>query len=266
MTQKESKEPLYIPKIIHYSWFGGKKKSKFIRQCIKTWEKYLSDYQIIEWNETNFDLEGHRFAKEAYEAGKYAFVSDYVRVYVVYHYGGIYFDTDIEVRRDFTDKLAGAKFVIAFELSNSLMTGFFAAQKENPAVKEILDYYDGIGFYEKDGSMKLTPNPVIFARETEKFGLKFNGKYQEIGDGMRIFPNEVFGGYNVYDMIYTLTENTVLIHHYTASWRTIREEIPVKIKKLLLKVFGVKFFRFMRRVKHRLLGDRKNVSRWGRGE
>lgn len=86
----------YIPKIIHYSWFGGKEKSKFIRRCIGTWKKYLPDYDIIEWNETNFDLDSHRFAKEAYEAGKYAFVSDYVRVYVIYHYGGIYFDTDIE--------------------------------------------------------------------------------------------------------------------------------------------------------------------------
>ena len=260
MEQKAEKE-LYIPKIVHYSWFGGKEKSKFIKQCIKTWKKYLPDYQIVEWNESNFDLKNHRFAREAYEAKKYAFVSDYVRVYVIYHYGGIYFDTDIEVKRNFTDKLFGAKFVIAFELSDSLMTGFFAAQKENPVVKEILDYYDGISFYGDDGSMKLTPNPVIFAKETAKFGLKFNGEYQEIGDGMRIFPNEVFGGYNVYDMIYTITENTVLVHHYTASWRTVREEIPVKLKKILLKLFGVEFFRFMRKVKHKLLGIRKNISK-----
>ena len=247
----------YIPKIIHYSWFGRKKKPEFIQWCISTWGKYLPEYRIIEWNEDNFDLAGHRFAREAYEAGKYAFVSDYVRVYVIYHYGGIYFDTDIEVRADFTDKLNGAKFVIAFELPHSLMTGFFAAQKGNEAVKEILNYYDGTGFYRGDGNMKLTPNPVIFARETEKFGLKFNGQYQEIGDGMRIFPNEVFGGYNVYDMIYTITDKTVLVHHYTASWRTVREEIPVKIKKFLLKMFGVDFCRFMRRIKHRLLGKHR---------
>lgn len=251
----------YIPKIIHYSWFGRKKKSEFIQRCIHTWEKYLPEYRIIEWNESNFDMTDHRFAKEAYEAGKYAFVSDYVRVYVIYHYGGIYFDTDIEVRANFTDKLNGAKFVIAFELPDSLMTGFFAAQQGNEAVREILEYYDGTGFYSGNGEMKLTPNPVIFARETAKFGLKFNGQYQEIGDGMRIYPNEVFGGYNVYDMIYTITENTVLVHHYTASWRTVREEIPVKLKKLILKLFGVEFFRFMRRVKHIFLGEKKNESK-----
>lgn len=260
MEQKTERE-LYIPKIIHYSWFGRKEKPAFIRKCIGTWEKKMPEYRIVEWNESNFNLEEHPFALDAYRAKKYAFVSDYVRVYVMYHYGGIYFDTDIEVKRDFSDKLAGAKFVIAFELPDSLMTGFFAAQKGNPAVKEILDYYDRTSFYNADGSMQLTPNPIIFARETAKFGLVFNGQYQEIGDGMRIFPNEVFGGYNVYDMIYTITENTVLVHHYTASWRTVREEIPVKLKKLLLKLFGVEFFRFMRRVKHRLRGDKKSGSR-----
>ena len=245
----------YIPKMIHYGWFGGKEKSAFITKCIATWKKNLPDYVIIEWNETNFNLDEHPFARAAYDAKKYAFVSDYVRVYVIYHYGGIYFDTDIEVRRDFTDKLAGAKFVIAFELPDSLMTGFFAAEKGNPAVKEILDYYDNTSFYGPDGRMELTPNPIIFARETAKFGLEFNGEFQEVGDGMRIFPNEVFGGYNVYDMIYTITENTVLVHHYTASWRTVREEIPVKIKKFFLKLFGVEFFRMMRRIKHKILKD-----------
>ena len=247
----------YIPNIIHYSWFGGKEKSKFIKDCIATWQRFFPEYEIKEWNENNFDLNRHHFAREAYEAKKYAFVSDYVRVYVIYHYGGIYFDTDIEVKRNFSDKLLGAKFVIAFELPNSLMTGFFAAEKGNLAVKEILDYYDEIHFYNEYGTMKLTPNPRIFAQETAKFGLVFNGKFQEIGDNMRIFPNEVFGGYNVYDMVYTVTENTVLVHHYTASWRTVKEEIPVKLKKIVLKLFGVGFFRFMRKIKHKFLKERR---------
>lgn len=242
----------FIPKKIHYSWFGGREKSKFIKKCIASWVKYMPDYEIIEWNEENFDLENHRFAKEAYEAKKYAFVSDYVRVYTIYHYGGIYFDTDIEVRRNFQDKLNGAKFVIAFELPETFMTGFFAAQEKNPVVKEILSYYDNLSFYNEDGSMKLTPNPIIFAQKAAGFGLKFNGEFQELGDEMRIFPNEVFGGYNVYDMMYTITENTVLVHHYTASWRTVREEIPVKAKKLFLKVFGIESYRYMRKIKHAL--------------
>lgn len=242
----------FIPKIIHYGWFGKKKKSRFILKCIATWKKYLPDYEVKEWNETNFDFSSHRFAKEAYEAGKYAFVSDYVRVYAMYNYGGVYFDTDIEVRKNFTDKLINAKFVIAFELPHSLMTGFFAAEKGNLIVKEILDYYESISFYNEDGTMKLTPNPIIFAQKIEKFGLLFNGQYQEIGDGIRIYPNEVFGGYNVYDMIYTITNETVLVHHYTASWRTVKEEIPVKAKKVFLKIFGVQSYRNIRKLKHKI--------------
>ena len=249
----------YIPKIIHYGWFGGKEKSKFILKCINSWRKYLPDYDIREWNESNFDISEHRFAKEAYESGKYAFVSDYVRLYTIYHFGGIYFDTDIEVRKNFTDKLKDSKFVIAFELPQSLMTGFFAAEKGNPVVKEILDYYDSISFYKEDGTMRLTPNPIIFAKEAAKFGLVFNGKYQEIGDRMKIYPNEIFGGYNVYDMVYTITENTVVVHHYTASWRTIREEIPVKAKKIFLKIFGIRIYRFVRKIKNILKGNKKDI-------
>lgn len=246
----------YIPRIIHYSWFGGKEKSGFIKKCIATWREYLPEYEIREWNESNFRLEEHPFALEAYEAGKYAFVSDYVRVYAMYHCGGIYFDTDIEVRRDFTDRLDGAKFVIAFELPDALMTGFFAAQKKNPVVKEILDYYDGIHFYKEDGSWQMTPNPIIFTEKAVKYGLKLNGRYQEIGDGMRIFPNEVFGAYNVYDMVYTITEETLLVHHYTATWRSWKEKLMFGIRKLVNRCFGVEGLRFLRRLKHRIRGDR----------
>ena len=246
-----------IPPKVHYIWLGKGQKSNLSHICINSWKEKLSGYEIIEWSEDNLDLDAialkNRFFAECRKRKLWAYMADYLRLYVLYREGGIYFDTDIEVKRDFSDKLAGAKFVIAFELPDSLMTGFFAAQKGNPAVKEILDYYDRTSFYNADGSMQLTPNPIIFARETAKFGLVFNGQYQEIGDGMRIFPNEVFGGYNVYDMIYTITENTVLVHHYTASWRTVREEIPVKLKKLMLKLFGVEFFRFMRKVKHKIL-------------
>ena len=87
-----------------------------------------------------------------------------------------------------------------------------------------------------------------------------NGKYQELAGGIRIYPNEIFGGYNVYDMIYTITGNTVVVHHYTASWRTFWEEIPVKSKKLFLKLFGVESYRFMRKLKHKIKGDKERYE------
>ncbi len=242
-----------IPKIIHYGWFGGKEKSKFIKKCIASWKKYLPDYEIREWNESNFDIQAHPFAREAYAAGKFAFVSDYLRAYVMTQVGGIYFDTDIEVRCDFTDKLAGASFVIAFERPDTLMTGFMAGVKDNILMKEFLAYYDSISFYDEKGNMRLTPNTDLLAELAGKFGFEHTGEYQELTGNIRIYPNEIFGGYNVYDMIYTITENTVLVHHYTASWRTFWEEIPVKSKKLFLKIFGVESFRFMRKIKHKIL-------------
>lgn len=249
-----------IPKVIHYGWFGGKKKSKFIKKCIASWKKYLPDYEIKEWNETNFPISDFQFALEAYEARKYAFVSDYLRTYLMYHYGGIYFDTDIEVMENFEDKLNDAEFVIAFERPDTLMTGFMAAVPGNEIMKQFLTYYDSISFYDEEGKMRLTPNTDLLGELAMQFGMTPNGKYQELPGGIRIYPNEVFGGYNVYDMIYTITENTVLVHHYTASWRTFWEEIPVKSKKLFLKLFGVESYRFMRKLKHKIKGDKERYE------
>lgn len=248
----------YIPKIIHYSWFGRKEKTGLIKRCIETWKNKMPDYEIREWNEDNFDLDSHPFAKEAYESGKYAFVSDYVRLYAVYHYGGIYFDTDIEVKKGFSDKLEDARFVVAFELPDTFMTGFFAAEKGNVVVKEILDYYNELHFRKEDGSLDMKPNPIIFAEKVGKFGLVFNGKYQEIGNGMKIYPNEVFGAYNVYDMIYTITPETVVVHHYTGTWKTWWENVPVNLKKFFLKIFGVENFRKLRKWKHRIVKIARN--------
>lgn len=242
-----------IPKIIHYGWFGGKEKSKFIYKCIASWKKYLPEYEIKEWNESNFNFEEHPFAREAYEAQKYAFVSDYLRVYVMYHEGGIYFDTDIEVKSNFTDKLNGSSFVMAFESADTLMTGFMAAQKHNPVMKSFLEYYDKISFYDEMGNMRLTPNPDILVNLATEFGLIKNGRYQELDEGIKIYPNEVFGAYDVYNMTYNITENTLLVHHYTASWRTFRESMLIKVRKLFLKIFGMNIYRFMRRMKHKLM-------------
>ena len=251
---------MLIPKKIHYGWFGGKEKSKFIKKCIATWKKKFPDYEIVEWNETNFPYSEFRFSREAYEAHKYAFVSDYLRTYVMYQYGGIYFDTDIEVLENFEDKLQDSEFVIAFERPDTLMTGFMASTPGNKLMKKFLEYYNSIGFYDDDGKMRLTPNTDLLGKLAVEFGMIPNGKYQVLSGKIKIYPNEVFGGYNVYDMIYTITENTVVVHHYTASWRTFWEEIPVKSKKLFLKLFGVESYRFMRKVKHKIKGDKERYE------
>ena len=120
-----------IPKKIHYVWMGGKEKPKAIKKCMKTWKKYLKDYEIIEWNEHNFDINSHPFVKKAYENKKWAFVSDYVRAYAIYNYGGIYLDTDVFVI-DNIDQLLDNKAFVGYEHPDYPFTAVFGAEKGHP--------------------------------------------------------------------------------------------------------------------------------------
>ena len=118
-----------IPKIIHYCWFGKKDKPELVKRCIKSWENNLNDYKIIEWNEDTFDINSNKFVKQAYEAGKFAFVSDYVRVYALYNYGGIYMDTDVEVYRTFSKDILKNESFWGFEEKNFIATSTIGAKK-----------------------------------------------------------------------------------------------------------------------------------------
>ena len=150
-----------IPKIIHYVWVGGKEKPKTIKRCMKTWKKHLGDYQIIEWNEQNFDISSNRFVKQAYEQKKWAYVSDYIRAYALYHYGGIYLDTDVIVMDDLTSLLNDRAFV-GFETPQYPFTAAFGAEKGHPFLKDILSYYDDIDFsYNKKDEMAAVNTKIV---------------------------------------------------------------------------------------------------------
>ena len=127
-----------IPKKIHYVWVGYTPKNKTIKKCMKTWGKYIQDYEVIEWNEDNFDINAHPFVKRAYENKQWAFVSDYIRAWVIYNYGGIYLDTDILLLNNFDNFLENKAFV-GFENKKSPFTAVFGAEKEHPLIKDILD-------------------------------------------------------------------------------------------------------------------------------
>ena len=119
-----------IPKIIHYCWFGNNEKPNIVKKCIASWKEHLKEYEIIEWNEKTFDINSNKFVKEAYEKGMYAFVSDYVRVYALYNYGGIYLDTDVEVKKSFNDLLDNDS-IWGFEEKNFIATSTIGACKKN---------------------------------------------------------------------------------------------------------------------------------------
>lgn len=228
-----------IPKIIHYCWFGGKSKTKFILACIDTWKRKLPDYEIIEWNEQNFPITYNQYVQEAYENRKYAFVSDVARLYALSSMGGIYFDTDIELRRSLDDYLDKGRVIMAFESNKVIMTGFFAAEKENPFITKWLHTYDDIKFIAENGKLDVTPNTFRVSDMLKKYGLKYTGDYQELNERILIYPKEIFGAYDVDNSGYVITKDTVLVHHCKNSWMPVSYKIKDRFKRVLTRCIGV---------------------------
>ena len=149
-----------IDKKIHYCWFGKGEKPDIVKKCIKTWEDKLSEYEIIEWNEDNFDINSNEYVKEAYENKKYAFVSDYVRVHALYHMGGIYLDTDVEVYKSLDEFLEEDSFW-GFEEKNYIATSTIGAKQGNGLIKQFLDYYEDKSYNEMAKNIEEFTNVKI---------------------------------------------------------------------------------------------------------
>lgn len=172
-------------KKIHYCWFGGKKLPKSVEDCIKTWKKFLPDYEIKQWDESNFDVNSFPFVKEAYESKKWAFVSDYVRIYALYNEGGLYLDTDVKILKDPTDVL-NKEVVLGYEDSGYVGTAMIYAQNpQNKYIKAILDYYGKIKHFEPE-IMYNFANPVIITKILKQYESKVNE------EGIRIFDDNIY--------------------------------------------------------------------------
>lgn len=208
-----------INKTIHYCWFGRGPKPELAIKCIESWKKYCPDYEIIEWNEDNFDINSNTYVKQAYENRKFAFVTDYVRLYALYNYGGIYMDTDVEVLKPL-DRFLEHKAFSSFESNKLIPTGIMAAEKGNAWIKDLLDEYNDLKFVKDDGSFDLKPNTNrITELSLEKYGLKLNNEYQDLKDGIvTIYPYEYFCPKSVETYQINLTDNSYTIHHFSGSW------------------------------------------------
>ena len=234
-----------IPKTIHYCWFGRNPLPKLAVQCIESWKKYLPDYEIKEWNEENFDVTKIPYIKEAYEAKKYAFVSDYARFWILYKYGGLYFDTDVEVVKSMDEIISKGSFM-GFENNGATTTGVAPGLGlgVNPGLdlyKEILDYYAGEHFLTADGKQNLK---TVVSRVTEimnKHGLKENNIFQVVA-GANVYPYDYFCPIRITDGKMTLTSNTVSIHHYAASWTTPTHRL---LRKIVLAIGGYRLKSFL---------------------
>lgn len=216
-----------IPKIIHYCWFGRGKKNKLVKKCIKSWKKLLPDYKIVEWNEDNFDINLNLYVKQAYEAKKYAFVSDYVRLYALYNNGGIYMDTDVELLKSL-DKFLKYNAFIGFEDETFCGTGIIGCKKENPMIKKFLNLYKDIEFTKEDGNFDLTTNVSRISECLCSYGAELNNTEQDLKD-IKIFPKTYFSPLNFNNISTDFSEDTYTIHHFAGSW------LPTYTKKELKK-------------------------------
>lgn len=225
-----------IPKIIHYCWFGKKKKDTITQRYINAWKEKLKDYQFIEWNEDNFDVNEFDYTREAYNEKKYAFVSDVARIKALYEYGGIYLDTDIEIKRDFTNLLNEYNLILGYEANGKhIMTAFMAAEKKHFFIEEILKIYKNIKFKMDNGELDLYPNTYRITELLKGDEIKINGKECKIyGNGI-IFPEIYFSAMNFENLEECSNANTYTVHHFNSSWKPWYVKIRRKIKICFLR-------------------------------
>ncbi len=212
-----------------------------MQKCIASWKKFCPDYDIIEWNEDNFDIDKYPYARYCLDNKKYAFLSDFVRLQVVYEHGGIYFDTDVEVIKSIDDLLAYEAFY-AFENDEYVATGLgFGAQAEHPTIKAMVEKY-----YEmkpnEDGSFTMIGCPKLNTEALIPFGLELNGKRQNVG-GAEIFPAEYFNPYDDPTGRLNKTENTYSIHWFAKSALSKSTVIKSKFTRPLHRILGTNFLK-----------------------
>lgn len=236
-----------IPKKIHYCWFGKGEKPKLAKKCINSWKKYCPDYEIIEWNEDNFDLNLNAYTKWCYENKKYAFLSDFVRLWVVNEHGGVYFDTDVEVVRNLDFLLDNVAF-FGFETDGcevenqknaTTNTGLaFGSVASGLALQAMLKEYDGL----LDGKHGVVMCPELNTKALVKLGLKQDGTHQKFPWGT-VYPKDYFNPYESTTGRLNKTENTVSIHWYMGSCLSNYQKIRSMISKPLHRIFGVDFIK-----------------------
>lgn len=226
-----------IPKVIYYCWFGKGKMPPLAEKCIESWKKYCKGYKIVCINEENFDITQNRYAKEAYDAGKWAFVSDFARLKVLYDQGGIYFDTDVELIKPI-DELIKCGGYMGFDDNRVVSTGLgFACEKGNELVGALLSDYKDIPFVLADGSYDLTPCPERNTKTLIKLGMDI-GKQNQTFMGIKMLPEDYLCPIKYYTGKKKITKNTYSIHHFCASWIS-----PTAKRTLMLKrIVGVKLY------------------------
>ena len=238
-----------IPKVIHYCWFGRGKLPKLAEMCIESWKKFCPDYEIVCHNEDNFDIYQNRYAKEAYEAGKWAFVSDYVRLKVLYDEGGIYLDTDVELIRPIDELIKDGGYM-GFDDNGLVSTGLgFACESGNKLIGALLADYDDISFVLSDGKYDMMPCPDRNTKIMIELGFDVKNKIQNFM-GMQILPEDYLCPIKYYTGKKRITKNTYSIHHFSATWISSTAKRTLFVKRLIgVKLYDKLYGKFLHRFK-----------------
>ena len=241
-----------IPKIIHYCWFGGKDFPTSAKKCLESWKKFFPDYEIKEWNESNFDIKLCDYVKEAYAAKKWAFVSDYARFWILYHEGGLYFDTDVEIIKDMHEIVKHGAFMgcevsykCGFDLAANPGLGL-GANSGLKLYKELIDYYDSIHFSVEDGQMLTVVDHT--SKVLRQHGWRGDGRIEKI-ENVFIYPPEYFCPLDYTTGKLNITDNTYSIHWYTASWQSKYSHLKTKIQHFLGEKATQNIIRLKRMIK-----------------
>jgi hypothetical protein len=235
-----------IPKIIHYCWFGGRPLPPDALKCIASWKKYLPEYEVRLWDESSFDVNMTLFTSQAYNAKKYAYVTDFVRLYALYNHGGIYMDTDVEVLKNLDPFLHHEAFS-GFEDNCNVPTGIMASVKNGQWAKDMLEYYNGRAFLDRNNNPELISNVEIITSLMKDKGLELNNTHQEMKNYITFYPSDVFCPKSHETGLISLTKNTVCIHHFAGSWLTGKSKGKRKLSYFIANVFGAKTLKLLKK-------------------
>ena len=232
-----------IPKIIHYCWFGGNPLSPLAQKCIASWKKFLPDYEIKEWNESNYDVSKIPYTAQAYDMKKYAFVSDYARFDILYQYGGVYFDTDVEVIKDLHPIIERGAFIGVEKRQLPLLNAGLGIASPAASIiyREILDSYQKAHFINEDGSLNLE---TVVTRVSEIFmrhGFVPEDRMQIVAD-TTIYPSEYFCPKSTVTGVLELTQNSYTVHHFAASWVPKAKQRIADFQRKMARAYGANYF------------------------
>jgi hypothetical protein len=227
-----------IPKVINYCWFGGKEHPQTLKNCILSWMKYCPDYKIVEWNESNFDISLLKYTRQAYDEKMWAFVSDYARLKVLFDYGGVYVDTDVEILRNIDDLLNNKAFM-GFQDDLGVNTGLICGSIPNLAIiGELAREYETLEFLNTNGDYNITSCVEYQTQILEKHGL-VKENIMQLVEGIKIYPTEYFCPFNIFTGKLNITELTYSLHKFEGSWASESGRHGNQLKWKYMNKYGV---------------------------